>query len=163
MKWLIHGFQAVNLEIECNLDCWTLDYIFLPLHYDGVIKWHYQERDFLWNEWPKELLQVNDSLCLPNFSLIYVTMDIIFLRFIYYFRGGLRRVGEGWGKGREKNPSRLPDECRSQHGARSHVSETMTWAEIKSRILNWLSLSGTLTLFLVLKIHWINWENAYIF
>ena len=41
----------------------------------------------------------------------------------------------------------------AQHGARSHDPEIMTWAEIKSRMLNWLSPPGA-PIFTLAGIYW---------
>ena len=51
------------------------------------------------------------------------------------------REGRGRERGRERIPSRLHTQCRAQCRTQSHHAEIMTWAKIKSQILNWLSHS----------------------
>jgi len=46
-------------------------------------------------------------------------------------------------EGRSRERGRLPTECRAQSRAWSHNPEIMTWAEIKSQMLNWLSHPST--------------------
>ena len=48
---------------------------------------------------------------------------------------------KGGGRGRETISGRLPAECVALGGAPSHNPEIRTWAETKSRLLNWLSPS----------------------
>ena len=51
-------------------------------------------------------------------------------------------VGRGRGKGVERISSRLPAKQGAQRGALSHDPKIMTWAETKSRKLNWLHHPG---------------------
>ena len=46
-------------------------------------------------------------------------------------------------RGRERIPNRLHPQHKYQCGAWSHNHETMTWAEVKSQTINWLSHPGT--------------------
>ena len=64
---------------------------------------------------------------------------LIMIIFFFFLDGGRSRR-----RGRERLPSRLHAQRRAWHGARSHNPETITWAEIKSRMLNWLSHPGVL-------------------
>jgi len=61
--------------------------------------------------------------------------------FIFYFIIFL--VGRGRGRRRERILSRLHVQHRAWRGARSHDPEIMTWAKIKSQMLNRLSHPGT--------------------
>ena len=53
-----------------------------------------------------------------------------------------RENERAWVGGRDRGTSRLPTEYWAQHGAWSHNPEIMTWAEIKSQMLNQLSHPG---------------------
>ena len=57
-----------------------------------------------------------------------------FLMFIYFESGGSR--------GKERISRRLHAQHRAPHGAWSHDPGVVTWAEIKSQMLNWLSHPG---------------------
>ena len=61
-----------------------------------------------------------------------------------YLRGRERERFRGAVEEGERISSRLPTECGAWHGAWSHDPEIMTWAEIKSWMLNRLSHPGAL-------------------
>ena len=67
---------------------------------------------------------------------IVYTINIVFM-FIHLF---WEREHE-WSRERKKGRERIPG--RPQHGAQSHDGEIMTWAEVKSLMLNQLSHPGT--------------------
>ena len=62
-----------------------------------------------------------------------------------YVRRYLERGGREKGRGgeRERLLSRISSQCRAQHRARSCNAGIMTWAEIKSQVLNRLSHPGS--------------------
>ena len=70
--------------------------------------------------------------CSVNGELIVTIVAFFFLR--------------GWGRGRrwgrERNLSRLHTQHRDQCAAWFHNSEIMTWAKVKSQVVNWLNYSG---------------------
>ena len=75
--------------------------------------------------------------------IIYLFIYLfIYFRYFTYLRDRGREskcVGEA---DRERISSRLPTECRAQHGARSHDPEITTWAKTKSQTLNQLRYPG---------------------
>ena len=85
----------------------------------------------------------------------------VLLNLIYFFLWVCDRVrGRGRGRGRGRISSRLHAQCRAQYRAQSHNSEIMTWAKIKSQMLNRLSCPGTPKLdpFLIVHFSWI-WKS----
>ena len=63
--------------------------------------------------------------------------------YLFIYETESKQTGErGRGKGRERILSRLYAQPGAQHWAGSHAPGIMTWAEIKSQMLNWLSHQG---------------------
>ena len=73
------------------------------------------------------------------------------------------RVGRGRGRRRERIPGRLCAECGAWYGAWFHTPKSMTWAKIKSWMLNWLSHPGTpiLSSLKSCGIKWVLWALIY--
>ena len=90
-----------------------------------------------WNIWLKPLMIVKYHVV---FSRLYFlsSKDL----FIYLRKHASMNGGKGRGRRRERI-FRLPAECGAWHRARSHDPEIMTWAEIKSWMLNQFSHPGT--------------------
>ena len=79
-----------------------------------------------------------------------------FLKFIYFWEGE-REKEEGTGREREGQriwSSLCADSREPDAGLELMNPEVMTWAEIKSRRLNWLSHPGTPTLGILNGLHW---------
>ena len=78
-----------------------------------------------------------------TFNSFYI--NFLEILFIYLFERervhGSSGEGSWWGKSRggRRGTSRLHPEYGAWHGAQSHDPKIMTWAEIKSQTLTWLS------------------------
>ena len=89
-------------------------------------------------------------------GVVFFMFLVFFFKFIYlFFREREHEWGRGKERGREGIPSRLHSLHSVWHRAQSHDCKIMTWAEIKSQILNWLSHPGV-PVFLVFKVAWIH-------
>ena len=81
-----------------------------------------------------------------------------------------KQASWGWGvegrdRGRERIPNRLHAQCRAGRGAPSHNLEIMTWAKIKSQMLNWLSHPGAPWIWHSehkMRVHFFSWAIAHV-
>ena len=74
----------------------------------------------------------------------HIFMPVNFFKALFFLFIWEREQARGRTDGDRETWSRLPTEHRAQHGTQSQDPEIMTWAEIKSQLLNWLSHEGTL-------------------
>lgn len=82
-------------------------------------------------------------------NLLQTPISLFFKDCIYLFWEREReQKGRGWGRGTERMPSRFHAKHGGRCRARSHDPETMIWAKIESRMLNWLSHPRAPSLFL---------------
>ena len=75
----------------------------------------------------------------PGITLMFKIV-YLFLRLINLFER--ERALTRWEEQRERISSRFPTECEAPSGTQPQDPEFMTWAEIRSLMLNWLRHSG---------------------
>ena len=80
-------------------------------------------------------------------SFDFMVPSILSIKFVFVFRERERARARDsmckWlGRDRERGRERILSRIWAWHGAWSHNPEIMTWAEIKSQTLNWLSHPG---------------------
>ena len=94
------------------------------------------------------------SVCL-SVCLIYPSVYLSIYSSIHFYFRERASTSEGNGqRERERILNRLHTQHRAQHRARSHNSQIMTWAKIKSQTLNWLSKPGAPTLGILNRLSW---------
>ena len=82
-------------------------------------------------------------MCFGNVISVNCFKNAVFLSLFIYFERERGRAHESAGEEQKKkereNPKQAPCLAQNPMWAQSHDSEIMTWAEIKSWMLNWLS------------------------
>ena len=103
---------------------------------------------------------VSNELPTPSFSWRFrfwmfdmESENFIFIFILFWRERACERAGE-WGRGwgERENPKQAPHSAWSQCRPWSHVPGIMTWAKIKTQMLNLLSYSGAPQWILILKV-----------
>ena len=127
-------------------------------------KWYNKQSKSLSHFWQNELsnyfIKIHLAQILKKrFFCQWIYKKNVFLRCIYLFQWRGTEKGED----ERESSSRLPTGLRAQHRVPSQHPGIVTWAKIKSQMLNWLSHSGALNLLKKILIWyysiWVGWGN----
>ena len=121
--------------------------VYVCIHICANIHHAYMEKIF------KNNTYLSYMQCMILFRHLNFYLFIFKILFLYFernresvSRGGTEREGE------RKSQAASMIQHRAGHRARAHKDEIMTWAKIRSRILNWLSHPGVPVIFLKKRI-----------